>query len=69
MDIRKSKNRMLAGVAGGIAEYQKMSVGFVRSVWFISFFLSGGAALGVYVLMAFLMKPPSDFDINNYRQQ
>ncbi|WP_193910648.1 PspC domain-containing protein [Cellvibrio polysaccharolyticus] len=69
MDIRKSKDRVLAGVAGGIAEYQQMSVRFVRFIWFVSFILSGGSALGVYVLMAFLMKPPSDFDINNYRQQ
>lgn len=68
MHIKKSKNRVLAGVAAGIAEYQKMNVGFVRFVWFLACVLSAGIVIGVYVLLAFLMPPPTHFDINDFRE-
>lgn len=68
MHIRKSRNRILAGVAAGLAEHQKMNVGFVRLVWFLAGFFTGGIAVGVYVLLAFLMPPPSSFDLDDFRE-
>lgn len=69
MELKKSANRYFSGVAAGLAEYQKMNVGFVRMLWLISVPLTGGVSLGVYVLLVFLMKPPSNFDINEFRRQ
>lgn len=69
MDIKKSTNRYFLGVAAGLAEYQKMNIGFVRILWLLSLPLTGGGSFGVYILLSFLMKPPSSFDINKFRQQ
>ena len=60
---------MFAGVAAGIAEYQQMSVFTVRLCWIVLFGLTGGLALAAYIILAFLMPPPDDFDINDFRQQ
>jgi phage shock protein C len=69
MELKKSKNRIFAGVAGGIAEYQKMKPSFVRLIWILVFIFSAGLAVLAYILMAFIMAPPSNFDLNDFRQQ
>ena len=69
MNVKKSKNRLLAGVAGGLAEYQKVSPLLMRTLWVLCGLFTGGLAVVVYILFAVLMAPPSEFDINDFREQ
>jgi phage shock protein C len=47
---RSRKERMIAGVCGGLAEYFGVDPTWVRII-FILFFLLGGAALLVYLVL------------------
>lgn len=47
---RSKKDRKIAGVCGGLAEYFHMDPVWVRLL-FVLFFLAGGAALLVYIVM------------------
>ena len=47
---RSSKNSMIAGVCGGIAEYLDRDPTWIRLV-FVLFLLFGGSAVLVYVLL------------------
>jgi phage shock protein C len=47
---RSRKERMIAGVCGGLAVYFRIDPTWVRLI-FILFFLLGGSALLVYLLM------------------
>lgn len=69
MDIKKSENRWLAGVAGGIAEYQRVNPLVVRILWVVGGLITSGLAVVAYIILAFIMAPPSNFDINDFRQQ
>ena len=52
--FRSRKERKIAGVCGGLAFYFKVDPFFIRLI-FILFFLAGGAALLVYVVMWLLV--------------
>ncbi len=67
--LRKSRDHMLAGVAGGIAECLGWQPKQVRIIWFIAGLFTAGTALLVYTICAFVFPPPSDFDINDFREQ
>jgi len=47
-------DRMLAGVAGGMAEYLEVDPTVVRILWILSAFL-GGFTILIYILLAFIM--------------
>lgn len=47
-------NRVLAGVAAGVAEYFDLDPTLVRVLWFISIFF-GGVTLVLYIGLAFIM--------------
>ncbi len=49
---RSRDERMVAGVAGGLAETLDADPSIIRIVWVILVFLTGGLALLVYVVMA-----------------
>lgn len=49
---RSSDNRMLAGVAGGVAEMLDADPSIIRIVWALLVVLTGGLALLVYIVMA-----------------
>jgi phage shock protein PspC (stress-responsive transcriptional regulator) len=51
---RCRENRMLAGVASGVAEYFSIDPSFVRLVWFASIFF-GGLGILLYVAMIFIV--------------
>ena len=51
---RCRENRMLAGVAGGVAEYFAIDASLVRLVWFASIFF-GGLGVLLYVAMVFIV--------------
>jgi phage shock protein C len=49
---RSRDDRMLAGVAGGLAEMLDADPSLIRIVWALLVFLTGGIALIVYIVMA-----------------
>ena len=59
--LRRSRNKMLAGVCGGIAEYLGWPAGRVRIIFVIVSVLSAAfpGAL-VYLILWFLMPAPED---------
>jgi phage shock protein C len=52
---RSRDNRMIAGVAGGLAEYFKIDVSLVRLIWIIMFFWGGVGP--VAYLIAWVVSP------------
>lgn len=53
--FRSRDERVLAGVAGGLADYLDVDPSLVRVVWVILALFSGGAFLIVYVVMALVV--------------
>jgi phage shock protein C len=49
-------NRVLAGVAGGVAEYFDVDPSLVRVFWFLSIFVGGFGVL-LYIAMAIIVPP------------
>ena len=52
---RSRRDRMLAGVAGGLAETWGADPSLVRIIWALLVILTGGAALLVYIVMAIVV--------------
>jgi phage shock protein PspC (stress-responsive transcriptional regulator) len=57
---RSRDDRMLAGVAGGLAELWDADPSFVRIVWALLVVLTGGIALVVYIVMAIVVPEEGD---------
>jgi len=51
---RSRRDRHLAGVAGGMAEYLEIDPTIVRLVWILSIFV-GGFGILLYIIMAFIV--------------
>jgi len=51
---RSRRDRQLAGVAGGMAEYLEIDPTVVRILWILSIFL-GGFGILLYIIMAFIV--------------
>ena len=58
---RSRSDRMLAGVAGGLAEMWGADPSLVRIVWALLVVLTGGVALVVYIVMAIVV--PEDDEV------
>lgn len=58
--LYRSRDRVLAGVAGGMADYFDVDPSMVRVLWAILTFLSGGLLLVVYILMAIIVPEEPD---------
>ena len=52
---RSRDDRILAGVAGGLAENLDVDPSIIRIVWALLVFLTGGIALLVYIVMAIVV--------------
>src|SRR6478736_10107751 len=52
---RSTDDRMLAGVAGGLAEMWDSDPSLIRIVWAMLAFFTGGIALVVYIVMAIVV--------------
>ena len=68
---RSRDDRIIAGVAGGVAERFRMDPSLVRIVWVILIPVTAGAALALYVVMAFVVpeEPPGDSRWSAWGQQ
>jgi phage shock protein C len=53
--LYRSRDRVLAGVAGGMADYFDVDPSMVRVLWAVLTFLSGGLLILVYILMAIIV--------------
>lgn len=53
--LRRSKEKVLGGVAGGIATFINADPRIIRVLFVITAFLSGGIIAGVYVLCWLLL--------------
>jgi phage shock protein C len=53
--FRSRDDRMIAGVAGGLAELWDADPSLIRIVWALLVFLTGGLALLVYIIMAIVV--------------
>ncbi|GAA3945779.1 PspC domain-containing protein [Allohahella marinimesophila] len=60
MQLRKSKRRILFGVAGGIAEYRNTSPFKVRMFAMIVLLITGGAVIPVYLVLALVLPPAAN---------
>ena len=71
--LKRSRDSLVAGVCGGIAEYLGWSPGMTRLAYvMISVFSAGFPGLLVYLVLWFVMPPPGpkdDFRLEDYRQQ
>jgi phage shock protein C len=61
---RSRKNRMLAGVCGGIAEYFKVDPSLVRLLWIFASLASIGLGILVYVVLIFVFPEESQGQLN-----
>jgi phage shock protein C len=58
----------LFGVCGGIAQHWGFSAFWLRVVWLISIFFTGGTMALVYIVLVFVMKrPPRYWDVAGER--
>jgi phage shock protein C len=53
--FRSADDRILAGVAGGVANYFDVDPVIVRIIWFLSVFISGSLTFWAYVVMAIVV--------------
>jgi phage shock protein C len=49
--MRSTRERMWAGVAGGMAEYFELDPSLIRLLWVAATVVSGGLAVAVYILL------------------
>ncbi|HLO35880.1 MAG TPA: PspC domain-containing protein, partial [Candidatus Deferrimicrobium sp.] len=57
---RSRDDRMLAGVAGGLADLWDADPSLVRIIWALLVPLTGGIALVVYIVMAIVVPEEDD---------
>jgi phage shock protein PspC (stress-responsive transcriptional regulator) len=57
---RSRDDRVIAGVAGGVAELLDADPSIIRVVWALLIFLTGGLALIVYIVMAIVVPERPD---------
>jgi phage shock protein C len=55
---RSTRNHMLSGVCGGLGEFLDLDPTILRLAFVLGFFVSGGTALLVYIVMAIIV--PTD---------
>ena len=63
---KSSRDKVLAGVCGGVAEYFNIDPVIVRLIWVIAT-LAGGAGLLVYIIAAIIM--PQDGENNSMERE
>jgi phage shock protein C len=59
--VRSTRDKMVAGVSGGLAEYFDLDPVVVRLIWIAAGVLTGGLAIPVYGVMWMVMPRQDDF--------
>jgi phage shock protein C len=57
---RSGSDRMVAGVAGGLAEYLDFDPAILRIVWVLALFATGPVALALYLVCALVIPREPD---------
>jgi phage shock protein PspC (stress-responsive transcriptional regulator) len=57
--LMKSRNKVICGVCGGVAEYFEIDPLFIR-IGFLACVLAGGSGVILYLVAALLMKDPEE---------
>ena len=70
---KSSGDKIVSGVAGGMAEYFQIDPVFVRLGWVASVFLTGGISILIYIVMIFVVpkgayKSSASADVNHWRK-
>ena len=52
---RSRNDRMIAGVAGGLAEYMDLDPTLLRLAWVLGFFVTGPVAVLLYLVCAMIV--------------
>ena len=60
--FKSTRNLMICGVCGGIAEYFNLDPSLIRILWVILSVFSGGLGILAYFACAIIL--PKDIDIN-----
>ena len=60
--LTRSRDQMLAGVAGGLADYFSLDPTIVRILFVISGFVSFGVAILAYIILAIVLPPAGSND-------
>jgi len=63
---RSRRDRVIAGVAGGLAEYLDLDPTIVRVLWAVLTLVSGGVLIVVYILMAIIVPEEPRFGERSY---
>lgn len=58
--LKRSANKVLTGVCGGLAEYTGLDPMLMRVIWVVGTLVTGGTAALVYIVLYFLMPAPDD---------
>ena len=56
---KSSGDKLISGVAGGMAEYFAIDPVFVRLGWVLSVFVTGGISILVYIVMMIIVPKPA----------
>ena len=64
---RSMKDRMFAGVCGGLGDYLGMDPTVIRLIFVLLFFVTGPGVLLAYIIMALIV--PNDSIIEPHAQQ
>jgi len=62
---RLSKQGQIAGVCAGLADYFDIDVTLMRVIWVISAFVTGGAAVLLYIILAIIV--PASNEKNTFK--
>ena len=58
---RSNDDRIIAGVAGGLADYWNTDPSWIRIVWVVLAIVTGGLGLVVYIVMAIVVPQEDHF--------
>jgi len=59
--FRSPRNRFLAGIAGGLAEYFGLDPTLIRFFWVISGFMFGGGIIAYLICWIIIPEEPSSY--------
>ncbi len=62
---KSSDDKLISGIAGGMAEYFGIDPVFVRLGWIASVFITGGLSILIYIVMIFVV-PKGEYGARRY---